>query len=272
MIRMTKHDEEASNPFSTMYDIHRSMIGTIFLGRFDHTDMSAHIQDLIRLCLTTYEREWEPNDNVIWRLTNTYELIHSTNRWKVFCNIDTKVLVVAFRGTLIGDAADIISNIHAFLGCFENSRIFLEEWKNINEIVSHIIEERKVQKVIFCGHSLGVVFSIASHEMFRTKSKVESVVVGFNSATTPHVQENAFDREDIIHFLVPGDIVSTWKASLPGYLVQLNPEKCESALQRHNLRGMLKRNIRIPKVFKKHIRCYGYNRRNTVSRKVTRRI
>lgn len=231
------------------------MTRTIF-RRLDHQNMSIHVKDLIRLCMKTYDQ----SDASVVDTFDTYEIMHSSERWCVFLSKKTRCIVVAFRGTVLGDTIDMISNVHAFVGSFNTSPQFLQEWKALHTVIADALNQHQPSKIVFCGHSLGSVFSMAANDMFRfcfqDVENLQSIVVGFNSLTTPaRSAEQTEEVSDTIHFIVEKDIVSTWKHSLPGHRVHVDADCNESALQRHNLRKMLDRDIRVPKPFKRHIRA-----------------
>lgn len=214
-------------------------------------------QHLVRMCIEAYYENRELSGEGVGVTANeaviaeTWRGLGQTDRWRAFVDLGCEeVLVVAFRGTRFNSTEDLVCNVHAFSGCaFRETAQFKKEWESLAGLLIGGMLLQGARTVVFCGHSLGVVFADAARATFCEEfpeHAQKSLCIGFNSATTPHVALPKNDDRSL-HFLVDQDPVSAWPDSLRGHVVQVPAHPKESPLQRHTLVRMLHRNLAVPR-------------------------
>lgn len=226
--------------------------------------MGARVNDLILMCISAYDRDSSPPAG--------YGVVAQSRRWGLFWDSSQRTMVMAFRGTLLGDTTDLLGNLYLLLGSFDTSPVFQREWQLASHDLLRAVQALSPQRIVFCGHSLGAAFSVSTCAMFcerQPELAERCVIVGFNSATSPCYRPEPRARQhdhNQVHFLVEDDIVSAWPRSLAGHLVRVAPRDSESALQKHNLRRMLHRRLRVPRTMRQLIRARAWPWRSTALR------
>lgn len=215
--------------------------------------MTIDIKDLVKICISTYSNN---DDAKQFYDSNEFMRLNTTDRWSIFLQIKTNSIIVAFRGTNWGNISDLITNAHILIGSFESSPCFLKEWRELQKTLRVIIPFVSPHAIIFCGHSMGSKYSVAAQDMFHRcfdNHDGETLVIGFNSATSPNdcrigiSAPVARKSSRIIHYVVDKDPVSQWSDYICGEVVKISAGNHESALERHNIRRMLHRQLPVPR-------------------------
>lgn len=220
------------------------------------TPGAARLRDLVVLCLRAYE-QGGPLEGA--RTRDRYQALACTDRWTLFLNQDSRALVVAFRGTALRGLQDLGVNMHVLRGTFGSSGAFRAEW---HALQAALRVAPCGAPVVLTGHSNGATFAAAAYDQLLAlpDPPKQVVVVGFNPATSPAALRPGASvplpprPKQVLHYLVERDPVSRWHRGLCGHLVHVPARRGEPCLERHNLRAMLARRLKVPPRFRHMLR------------------